>query len=235
MREIGPALWVFEAPHRGPAFGLPLLSVEMGRRMTVCRLGDGKLWIHSPAPLTDELRASLETLGDPRFVVAANAYHGHVFMEQYRDAYPGLELFAAPGLDRRRKDLAFDALLGSVPDPRWSGELDQEVFLGHFVPEVVFLHRASRTLILGDLVTGPFPRASVSLISWLYWRVEGVSGEPVTMLTYRVTTRNKRAARASVERILEWDFDRILVGHGQSVETGGRAAFERAMAWLRDG
>lgn len=203
--------------------------------MTVCRLGSGELWIHSPAPLTDELRDSLQALGEPRFVVAANAYHGHRFMEQYRDAYPGIELFAAPGLDRRRKDLAFDALLGSVPDPRWSEVLDQEVFLGHLVPEVVFLHRASRTLIVGDLVNGPFSRASMPRASRMYWRVEGLSAEPATIRTYRVTTRNRRAARRSIERILEWDFDRLLVGHGESIETGGRAAFERAMAWLAAG
>src|SRR5436309_5795621 len=115
MRKIAPALYVVEGPLRGPAFGIPKLSVEVGRRMTVCRLSSGELWIHSPAPLTVELRKSLDALGKPRFVVAANAYHGHVFMEQYRDAYPGLELFAAPGLDRRRKDLSFDGLLGSIP------------------------------------------------------------------------------------------------------------------------
>jgi hypothetical protein len=232
MRQIAPALWVVETPLRGPAFGLPGVWVEVGRRMSICRLGGGRLWIHCPAPLTDELRRSLEALGEPRFVVPANAYHGHRFMEEYRAAYPAVELFATPGLERRRKDLEFDAVLGDVPDPRWCEDLDQAVFLGHHVPEVVFLHRASRTLIVGDLVTGPFPPGSLSARSRLYWRVEGIAEEPGTMRTYRLTTRDRRAARAALERILEWDFDRVLVGHGEPVETDGHAAFERAMAWL---
>lgn len=232
MREIAPGLWVIEVPLRGPAFGLPKLTVDVGRRMSVCRLRSGELWIHSPAPLTVGLRDSLAVLGEPRFVVGSNAYHGHRFMEQYREAYPGVELFAPPGLDRRRKDLPFDALLGSVPDPRWREELDQEVFLGHLVPEVVFLHRASRTLIVGDLVTGPFRRASLPLISRLYWWAEGISREPATTRSFRLTTRNRQAARGSLERILGWDFDGILVGHGEPVHAGGRAALERAMAWL---
>jgi len=47
-----------------------------------------------------------------------------------------------------------------------------------------------------------------------------------------VTTRNRRAARYVVKRILDWDFDRIIVGHGEVVESGGKAAFVRAMSWL---
>ena len=107
VREIAAGLWTVEVPLR-------FLGIEVGRRMSVVRLeGDG-LWLHSPAPLTGELRASLEALGEPRYVVAASAVHGHRFMEQYRNRYPDLELFAAPGLDRRRKDLAFDGLLGTA-------------------------------------------------------------------------------------------------------------------------
>jgi hypothetical protein len=35
-----------------------------------------------------------------------------------------------------------------------------------------------------------------------------------------------------VKRILEWDFDRILPGHGEIVDSGGKAAFEQGLAWL---
>jgi hypothetical protein len=225
MRQIAPDLWAVETPLR-------FLGIEVGRRMTVVRLGSGELWLHSPAPLTDELRASLDAVAKPRFVVAASAIHGHLFMEQYRDAYPGVELIAAPGLDRRRKDLGFDALLGSTADSRWSDDLDQVVFLGHLAPEVVFLHRATRTLIVGDLLISFQSRPPTPLVASLVWRLEGVGASPATPRSFRLATRNRLAARRSVERILAWDFDRIIVGHGEIVQTGGRGAFERAMSWL---
>jgi uncharacterized protein DUF4336 len=225
MKALTPELWVVETPLR--VFGL-----ECGRRMTVVRLAGGGLWLHSPAPLTNELRASLDALGGPRFVVAASAIHGHRFMEQYRDAYPAVELFAAPGLDRRRKDLAFDALLGSNPDPRWTDDLDQAVFLGGLITEVVFLHRDSRTLILGDLLQLIRPGPRMTLASRLAWRLEGVYKSLGSPRSLRITTRNRLAARSSLARILEWDFDRIILGHGEMVETGGRAAFESAMSWV---
>jgi hypothetical protein len=233
MRELAPGLWIVETPFRMYGFNLPQLGAEVGRRMTICRLGDGDLWIHSPAQLTDELRSSLDALGRPRFVVAPNAFHGHRFMEQYGDAYPEIELQAAPRLKRRRKDLAFAGVLGDAPDPRWSGWLDQALFAGHVYPEAVFLHRSSRTLIIGDLIAGTIERGSLSPLSRLYWRLEGTGGSATTWRSYRIGVLNRGRARDALERILAWDFDRIVTGHGEMIEHDGRAAFARAMGWLR--
>jgi glyoxylase-like metal-dependent hydrolase (beta-lactamase superfamily II) len=177
------------------------------------------------------LRRPLESLGEPRFVVAASAIHGHRFMEQYRATYAQVELFAPPVLDRRRKDLAFDGLLGTAPDPRWCDDLDQTPFLGHLIPEVVFLHRASGTLIVGDLLVHEIRAAAPRATRWA-WRLEGTYGSLAVPRTLRFATRSRRSARAAAERILSWDFDRIIVGHGNVVESGGKAGFEQAMRWL---
>ena len=223
LKEVGPDLWVAETP-------LKFLGIEVGRRMTVARLASGELWSHSPAALTGELRSALEAIGEPKYVVAASAIHGHVSMEEFRDAYPGIQLFAPPILDRRRKDLAFAGLLGSTPETAWSRELDQTVFLGQLLPEVLFFHREGRTLIVGDLLVQV--EADAPAATRLAWRLEGVGSEPATPRTVRATTRNRRAARRSSESIRAWDFDRIHVGHGPNVETDGRARFEDAMRWL---
>jgi hypothetical protein len=44
--------------------------------------------------------------------------------------------------------------------------------------------------------------------------------------------RDRAAARRSLETILAWDFDRVVVTHGRALETGGREALRRAFAWL---
>ena len=98
--------------------------------MAVIRLRSQDLFVHSPAPLTDELRRELDVLGRVRYVVPASWIHGHLYMDQYGAAYPDAELFAAPGLQSRRSDLAFAGDLDDRPDPRWAGELDQAVFRG---------------------------------------------------------------------------------------------------------
>jgi hypothetical protein len=145
-------------------------------------------------------------------------------MEQYRAAYPDALLFAAPGLERRRKDLDFDRCLGDEPDPGWAQDIDQVLFRG--VPlgaEVLFRHRLSRSLLVGDAVwnvtraMSPLPRL------WAGWR-EGVRPTPA----FRLALRDREGTRASVRRVLEWEFDRIVIGHGEIVLTGGHEAFRQA-------
>jgi hypothetical protein len=44
--------------------------------------------------------------------------------------------------------------------------------------------------------------------------------------------KDRRAARESLERILAWDFDRVIVAHGDVLESGGHEALRRGYAWL---
>ena len=43
-------------------------------------------------------------------------------------------------------------------------------------------------------------------------------------------SRNLESARASLERILDWEFDRVIMSHGEVLEHDGRAAVEKAFA-----
>jgi glyoxylase-like metal-dependent hydrolase (beta-lactamase superfamily II) len=224
LEPLGRELWVAAVPLRFAGF-------HVGRNMAVARLRGGELVVHSPAPLTAGLRHELEDLGEVRFVVPASRLHGHVFMEQYRDAYPNVELFAAPGLERRRRDLAFAGTLGDAADRRWSADLDQAIFHGHRMwTEIVFLHRPSRTLILGDLCWNVTERMTFGTRLWAGWR-RGVHPTP----GFRAGIRDKVAVRRSLERILAWDFERIVPGHGEVVTSGGHEAFAAAYSRLLRG
>lgn len=124
LGEVDENVWAAEAPLR-------YLGVQMGRRMTVIRLTDGGLLVHSPMPLGEELRRELAARGPVRYVLPASNLHGHLFMEHYAAAYPEARLFAAPGLASKRKDLRFDGALSDASDPAWVGDLDQVPFHGH--------------------------------------------------------------------------------------------------------
>jgi Domain of unknown function (DUF4336) len=221
LAAIDKDLWVAEVPLR-------FLGAQLGRRMAVIRLRSQDLLVHSPAPLSDELRRELDELGSVRFIVPASWIHGHLYMEHYAAAYPKAELFAAPGLRRRRRDLTFAGDLNDRPNPRWAAELDQAAFRGQRIPpEIVFFHRPSKTLIVGDVVWNVTPRMSTAARFWAGWRTR-VTPTPA----FRLSIRDQKAAATSVRRILEWDFDRIVIGHGEMVKSGGRQAFANAYAWV---
>ena len=221
LEPVGDGLWEAVTPLR-------VIVVESGRRMTVAKLGAGGLWIHSPAELTPQLRSELEALGPVRFVVPASRVHGNLFAEQYAAAFPGAELLKAPGAARARKGVEYAGELGDAPDPRWATELDQALLDGNtFANEVVFCHRASRSLIVGDClwhVTGESPQST------RLWVGGGEGARPAR--AFRLAIRDRAAFRASLERVLEWDFDRIQIGHGPNVEGDAQRILRDAYAFL---
>lgn len=227
LRELADGLWVAEGPLR-------YLGVQMGRRMTVVRLADGGLWVHSPAPLEDALRGALADRGRVRFVVPASDLHGHLSMEHYRAAYPTARLFAAPGLADKRRDLTFDAELGPAPDPGWADDLDQVALEGHRLSEFEFFHRASRTLIAGDLIFNI--DSDRPLLTRLFCNGPRLRRRVGPTPLFRSSLRDKQAARRSIDRILAWDFARVIPGHGDIIDSGGHHAVEMGLdGWIAPG
>jgi len=180
--------------------------------MTVVGLGDGKLLVHSPVPLDDPTAAKLAALGEVRQVVAPSCLH-HRFVAPLLQWFPGAQLFGARGLPARRPELAFAALLDD-PGPRpWAKVLDQVTIEGApRLNEVVFLHLPSRSLIVSDLLFNV--RNPETWTTALVLRLAGTHRRLAMSRAWRLYTRDRVALRASVERVLAWDFARILPGHG---------------------
>ena len=226
LRELVPnRLWTHQMPLR-------LFGAELGTRMSVFRLSDegGGLWLHSPVALDRSLRERLDALGQVRFVVCPNMGH-HMFAGEYFAAYPDANFYAAPSLPEKRTDLPFDGVLGDSPEPGWARDLEQAHFRGNrMVREVVFCHQESGTLIVTDLVQSA--DSGSPLFTRLVKRMTGTYERPGLPLPFRFGFGDKAAARASVERILSWDFDRIVLCHGPIVESGGKAVFREAYSFL---
>jgi hypothetical protein len=225
LDQLHESLWVASRPLRMPL-------VELGARMTVVRLPDGGLWVCSPVKLDDETRAAVDALGPVQHIVAPNRFH-HIYLRGWFDAYPDAQRWAAPGLADKRSDLTFTATLGDAPPEAWSGDLDQHHVGGMpKLDEVVFFHRPSRTLIVTDLL---FHKREAAGTQKLFWKLNGCYGRlsPSRMLRFMI--RERHTLRLSIDRILEWDFDRVVVTHGDLLETGGRDAVRAGFVWLQGG
>ena len=223
LRQLAENLWVAERPQS--FYGLPV-----GARMTVLRLAGGRLLLHSPVALDAELRGELDSIGRVCFAVAPNRLH-HLHAGEIAQAYRESRLWVAPGLKRKRPDLVFEAVLNDEAPAEWRGEVDQVFFRGRpYENEVVFFHRASRTLMLCDLAFNFGPSAAIRtrlLMKLLrsYGRLGPSKLDPLLI-------RDRRAARESLEHILAWDFDRIIVAHGDVLESGGQEILRQGYSWL---
>jgi hypothetical protein len=121
--------------------------------MTVVRLAERKLVLHSPTRLTADLRAEIEALGTVRAVIEPSWWHD-LYLAEYTAAYPAAELFGARTLVRWARSLKFTHVLSEDAPALWKADLEQRQVegIGLFLDEVAFCHRPSRSLILADLL-----------------------------------------------------------------------------------
>lgn len=226
LRKLAENLWVEERSQR-------FYGLEVGARMTVMRLADGSLLLHSPVSLDPQLRRELDSLGAVRYAVAPNRFH-HLYAGEVTKAYPEARLWLAPGVERKRPDLEFVDVLGDEAPEEWHDEVAQIFFRGRpFENEVTFLHRPSRTLVLCDLAFNFGPHAPPA--TRLLLRLVGGYGRFGPTRLDPILIRDRPAARQSFERILAWDFDRVVIAHGEVLEAGGPAALRVGYDWLLAG
>jgi hypothetical protein len=223
LEPLAPDLWVARRP-------LPIAVGDVGARMTVLRSPDGSLLLHSPVRLDAALEGALRELGRVRWLVGPNKVH-HLFLGDWVKAFPGALLCGAPGLAEKRRDLAFHHVLGAANPPGWPASVELALVEGApTLNEVALLHAPSRTLVLTDLVFN-VPKDGPNRARLFHWLV-GATGRFGTHRLIRLAIRDGNATRRSLDRILAWDFERVVMSHGEVLETGGRHALERAFAYL---
>lgn len=222
LRALDEGLWVAEQP-------LKLGGVQFGTRATIARLSDGRLWIACPVGLQGSLQGQIEALGPVAYLVAPNRLHYFYLAENAR-AFPNAEIHLAPGLAEKRKELPQGHVLGDGPSP-WSADLDQTQIDGwDFATETVFLQRSTRTLVMTDLCFNL--RAPRPLLERCIMTVMGAYDRFGPSRLARVTQRDRKGLRASLDRVLAWDFERIVLTHGDVVDKGGRELLREAYAFL---
>ena len=227
LRKIDEGIWSCDR-------SFSTLGVRSSLRMLVIRLRSNELFLHAPVALNDGLKQELSDIGHVRHVVAPNMAH-HLFITPYAAAFPDATLWGAPGLAEKKPKLPLQRVLGDASDPAWSDEIDQLAVKG--IPqtnEIVFLHRASGSLILTDLAVH-FPHSQQA--NW--WtrtmlKLQKVYDCPPRPSAFmKRLTKDESALRASVDRMLAWDFDRLVLTHGDIVDPGGREALRSAFEYLQ--
>ena len=230
-KPVAPDIWVID----GPAirfYGMPFST-----RATVVRLKSGELWVHSPTKLTDALKDQVSALGPVAHLVAPNWIH-YAYVAEWQAAFPKAKSWAAPGVaDRaasRKMQVQFDHDLGPKADSPWKGQIEQMIVEGSRIHrEAVFFHKASKTLILTDLIEN-FEPAKMSWWMRPIIRLVGIADPDGQMpKDMRATFRdNCELLRAAVEQMIEWAPERIILAHGRWYETGGVAELRRAFRFV---
>ena len=228
-KPVAPGIWVID----GPAirfYGMPFST-----RATLVRLANGTLWVHSPTRLTEDLAKAVERLGRVAHLVAPNWIHyAHVGAWQAR--FPAAQSWAAPGVAERAAsrgiELRFDHQLRQAPPAAWAFEIDQMIVRGSTLHrEAVFFHRATKTLILTDLIENFEARKIGPVLRIAAWLAGVLAPDGKAPVDMRQTFRDRAALRADVDRMIAWGPERVILAHGRWITANGTAELRRAFRW----
>lgn len=226
IQSFGQDLLIVDGPIAYD-FGVPFST-----RMIIAKLNDGSLWICDPIQVSINTFNHIKSLGTVKYLIASTWRHVWRLKEGHR-LFPEAELWSSRRVPRNCKGLPFTGFLADEQTKGWAGEFDQIVFRGNaLLDEVLFLHKKSRTLIVGDLIQNHATKRSQPLRNAL-WKLAGVGyphgGVPRDI---RLTFTSRDQARQSLDQLLSLDFDKLIIGHGPCVEKGAKRVVKKAFHWL---
>ena len=221
MKKIGENIWVHEDTMSVAGFCL-------GLRTTIIQLADGGLWVHSPTSLSPQLQKDIEALGSVNAIVGASNGH-NIWLRQWQDAFPDAQLFVSAGIPKKLKLTSY-RVLDDTEDDLWKEDFERQYMAAvPFFNETVFLHKKSKSLIVTDLIQhyadekpsrflGYFTKYIFELLGF-----KGICVAPPLKMSFMI--KDKAQFNFFIKSIQSWDFDKIIVTHGEIIETNAKSIF----------
>jgi hypothetical protein len=202
---------------------MPLMKLPV--RSTVICIDEGVL-IVSPIEFTELEYQEIEAQGEVIAILAPSVLH-HLFLKKTLDRYPKATLWGAPGFPAKLPHIPWNKIFTKDP---WPYEKDIGLLLIDGVTrfeEVVLYCRELKTIIVGDLVFNLLHPKSIGVR--LITHMTGVYNKLAVSRLVNFFMNDRGVYTRSVQNLLQWDFDQIVMSHGDILKTGGREKFRRAL------
>ncbi len=223
IQKLTENLWRVEGelPHFG-----------MRRVMTLAKLADGRLVVHSAMLLDADSMREIEAWGTPAYLLIPHTRH-RMDAPKYKARYPGLVVLAPRPVQKKAREVV--AVDGSYEDFPASDAVSLRILRGVKEAEGAMLVRSAdgMTVVLNEVVFDLAPRAS--LFSSAVMMALGLGPGPrVTPVAKLELVRDAKALRADLEELAATPkLQRLIVSHERlSQGPAAKAALLRAAATL---
>jgi hypothetical protein len=221
-KQLAPNIGIVDGPFEYFTVAGLRMPMPFSSRMTVVRLSNGDLFLHSPIAYDERLAAELRQMGIVRHLISPNQWH-YAHIGEWQKAFPDAVAWASPGVRRRARarqiEVHFTRELQAHPPEEWESEIDQTLVPGGVFKEFVFFHLASKTLILADTIMNleldkiDEPWRTATKLSGMYHPHGQIFfGMRVPLLLQR------KKAKAAFRKIQSWRPQRIVLSHGRCFE-----------------
>ncbi len=218
-KPLAPDIGIVDGPFEYLTVGGIRLPLPFTTRMTVVRLSNGNLFLHSPIKFDERLAQQIRGLGTTRHLVSPNQFH-YAHIGEWARAFPEATTWASPRVRQRararRVDINFTRDLAASAPNEWREEIDQLLFPGGYFKEFIFFHKASKSLILTDTIIN----LELDKISEPWRTVTKLTGmyHPYGQIFFGMRLPllfQQRKAKAAIEKIYSWQPRRIVLSHGR--------------------
>ncbi len=219
LRQLDSCLWVDEVE-------FSLMGVNFGNRMTCIQLSDGSLLLHSPTKFRQSTYDEIIGKGKIKYLIAPNVMH-NLFIMDWKERESAALVLAPSQAKKLQADLKLNEMQEEKIVELFSDEISCIPIKGiPALKECVFIHHASKTLILTDLAFNQGDDARG--LSKLFWRLYGAYNKFGPTVLVRSAIKDKAAFKVSLAEIMSYDFDRIIVSHGGVIDNDGKKHFSEA-------
>ncbi len=230
-KALAPNIGIVDGPFEYLTIGGVRLPLPFTTRMTVVRLANGDLILHSPIAFNAALAEDLRSRGVIRHLVSPNQFH-YAHIREWADAFPAAITWGSGQAYKlaqlRRINLRFTAHLTDASPAEWEGEMDQTLVPGGIFKEFVFFHLGSKTLILTDTIINielhkiNQPWRFATWLTGMYHPLGQVFfGMRLPQLLQR------RRTRAAFAKIRAWRPERIVLSHGRCFDENAADTVQR--------
>jgi hypothetical protein len=230
LKIVEKDIWIVDGPI------VNFNSIPFPTRMTIIRLENNKLWVHSPIELTNELKNNINDIGDVTYLIAPNKIH-YWWVEDWKKIYPNVIICVAPGVKKNAKkhgkNISVDIEFTKEHNFEWSNEISHLLVKNNYMVEVIFFHHLSQTLILTDLIEN-FEKSKINnkmiLLMAKIGNVLYPNGRtPIDIQLLFIG--HKKELRKCIEKMINWNPIRIILAHGYWYNNNGTNELKRAMSW----
>jgi hypothetical protein len=221
-QEIMPGVWVV----------MGSLPFPLKRAMTIARLADGSLLLHSVIAMDAAGMAKLDALGKPSVMIVPHAGH-RMDAPFYKARYPEVRVVAPAAVRAKVEEVIKLDATSEEALPPLGVKLHEIAGFKHGELGYELETPGGKLLILSDVVATRDPPPGVGgwLMAAFGGGIKGRLGVPRMMKMMMLV--DKAAARSSLDRLAQIpDVKAITVAHGRSVTDACSEALKEAAAAL---
>jgi hypothetical protein len=197
----------------------------MPARCTQIILKNGQSLLISPIKFSESQIAEVEK-NPVKAIIAPNCFH-HLHVLKAAENLKVSTLLCAEGLQQKRADVKWTSVLSEQTWP-FADEVKMICVRGApKINEAVFYHADSKTLITTDLFFN-FQNLKPNLKNFIY-KIMGTFNKPAVSRLVSLFAKDKNIFKTDLKRILELDFENLVMAHGKIINGNAKEIFINAL------